>query len=393
MKIYNYLTISGNLIVRRSLVLIIISLFTLTVIGEPLIKKNDRVAVVGDSITEQKHYSRFIELYLTVCQPQIEAEVFQYGINGESLCNFLQRMDKDLRFFKPTVATFCYGMNDGGYKAYESACGDYYELQMNSILDKIKAAGITAIIAGPGAVDSYFFRVNNCNPVIYNSTLESLSKVAQKVAISTGFPYFNLHGLMMESMEKAKKDLGEKFDVCGSDGVHPNPNGHLIMAYGFLKSMGFDGNLGTITVDLKGKATAMGGHEIKSYKDGKIEIESKRYPYCFSGDNKSPQSTASILPYLPFNADLNRLTFIVQNASSENYKVTWGNQSKKFTKKELNAIVKKQVKKAKKEINAVAKRKTNDDDDDQSISSLNMLETRMKDVDEQLKHFNFDDTK
>jgi len=75
---------------------------------------------------------------------------------------------------------------------------------------------------------------------------------------------------------------------------------------------------------------------------------------------------------------------------------TWTKKSddaKKFSKKELNALVKKAsekaVKKATKELNAVAKRKRSDDDDD-STSSLHMLANKMKDVDDQLKNFNFE---
>jgi hypothetical protein len=32
-----------------------------------ILKKGQRIAIVGDSITEQKLYSKFIELYLTSC--------------------------------------------------------------------------------------------------------------------------------------------------------------------------------------------------------------------------------------------------------------------------------------------------------------------------------------
>jgi hypothetical protein len=49
---------------------------------------------------------------------------------------------------------------------------------------------------------------------------------------------------------------------------------------------------------------------------------------------------------------------------------------------------KKAVQKATKELNAVAKRKQSNDDDDLT-SSLHMLENEMKDVDKQLKNFNF----
>jgi hypothetical protein len=36
-----------------------------------LLKRGDRLAICGDSITEQKMYSRLIEDYLTVCVPEL----------------------------------------------------------------------------------------------------------------------------------------------------------------------------------------------------------------------------------------------------------------------------------------------------------------------------------
>ena len=84
---------------------------------------------------------------------------------------------------------------------------------------------------------------------------------------------------------------------------------------------------------------------------------------------------------------------------------TWKRKSddaKTFSKKELSAIAKKAgkaaVKSAKKEANAVVKRKVkynpaDEDSDDNSVNSLNAFDKSMKDIDEQLKEFNFDDLK
>ena len=48
-----------------------------------ILKKGQRVAIVGDSITEQKLYSRFIELYLTACLPELDLHCIQWrGPNG-----------------------------------------------------------------------------------------------------------------------------------------------------------------------------------------------------------------------------------------------------------------------------------------------------------------------
>jgi len=73
------------------------------------VKQGDRVAVVGDSITEQKLYSRYIELYLTACQPQLDLHVMQFGWSGEWARGFAARLDNDLLPYKPNVVTPCSG--------------------------------------------------------------------------------------------------------------------------------------------------------------------------------------------------------------------------------------------------------------------------------------------
>ena len=41
------------------------------------LEKGDRLAIIGDSITEQKLYSKFIETYLLTCHPELEIQSFQ----------------------------------------------------------------------------------------------------------------------------------------------------------------------------------------------------------------------------------------------------------------------------------------------------------------------------
>jgi lysophospholipase L1-like esterase len=93
---------------------------------KPILKKGDRLVIVGDSITEQKLYSRYIETYLTACHSELDLWVLQLGWGGETAGGFLGRMDSDLIAFRPNVVTTCYGMNDGGYRAFEKAIGDNY---------------------------------------------------------------------------------------------------------------------------------------------------------------------------------------------------------------------------------------------------------------------------
>src|SRR5438552_18817579 len=95
--------------------LLLLLLFPITAsAADSVLKPGDSVALCGDSITEQKLYSVFIEDYLLMCQPVSNPETMQFGWSGEKADGFLARMENDVLRFKPRIATTCYGMNDGG---------------------------------------------------------------------------------------------------------------------------------------------------------------------------------------------------------------------------------------------------------------------------------------
>src|ERR1051325_2279335 len=116
------------------------------------LKPGDRLAICGDSITEQKMYSRIMEDYLTVCVPQLGVTVRQYGWSGETAPGFLRRMTNDCLRFEPTIATTCYGMNDHRYRPYEPSIGETYSNASVAIVESFKNAGTRVILGSPGCV-------------------------------------------------------------------------------------------------------------------------------------------------------------------------------------------------------------------------------------------------
>lgn len=300
-----------------------------------VLKKNDLVAIVGDSITEQKLYSKLIEAYLLAVRPDLELRTIQLGWGGERAPAFANRMKNDLLSFHPNVVTLCYGMNDGCYGPYNDSIGKIYEVNMRKIIETLKNTGIQVIVGTPGVVDTKTWR----NPQlanVYNATLGKLSEIDKKIAEDYSERFADLHSLMLEVMKNAKAAYSEDYHVAGKDGVHPFINGHLVMAYAFLKAMGFDGNVGIVTVAWNGKAEASEGHKVVAFKDGKAVVESSRYPFCFQGQqDKSPSSVRSILQFLPFNQELNRFMLVVTNLPSAKAEVKWGKNVKVFTKEQL----------------------------------------------------------
>ena len=301
--------------------------------AEDVLKDKDTVAICGDSITEQKIYSMFMETYLLACKPKMDLRVDQFGWSGEQAVGFLARLQTDVLPLKPTLATTCYGMNDGHYTAMTDQTGDVYKKAMEGVVAAFKAGGVRTVVVGaPGCVDSEYFKRPTCTAEVYNDTLAKLGDIAREIAKQNNMPFADVHGEMITVMTAAKQKYGDKFVFAGADGVHPPQAGHLVMAYAFLKAMGCDGDIGTITLDFTGNTnTASDGHKILSAANNTAEIESTRYPFCFMGDGKSPNSERSVADLFPFNADLNRFTLVVKNLSGGDMKVTWGTVTKTFS--------------------------------------------------------------
>jgi lysophospholipase L1-like esterase len=300
------------------------------------LKEGDLVGIYGDSITEGMKYSVYLEEYLLMCQPVPRLETVQFGWSGERAVGVLPRMEKENLPFGVSVATTCYGMNDGFYKPIEEFTKTEYRRGMTGIVDKLKATGTRTIVVGsPGVVDTATFK-KAVGADGYNATLGELAKIASEIATEKGAIYADVHGVMMEAMKAAKAKYGPDFPVAGTDGVHPGGNGHLAMAYAFLKALGCTGEIGTITWDAKaGEAQATEGHKVLSAAPATLEIESSRYPFCFFGDVDSHDSTKNMEQFIPFNADLNRFILVIRNAPPEGATLTWGTASKDFTAEQL----------------------------------------------------------
>jgi len=308
-----------------------------SIAAEPGLQQGDYVAVIGDSITEQKLYSVYIENYLLMCKPKNGLTVTQFGWGGETAEGFSRRMANDCLTFKPKVATTCFGMNDGRYSPMDDNKAKWYRDAQRSVVKQLKDAGVRFIVLGsPGVVDADTFRKDPAAATMYNKTLAALRDIDRELAKEEGVVFADVYAAMMDVMTQAKAKYGKAYHLGGGDGVHPDRNGHLVMAYAFLKALGCDGDIGTITVDLsKSAATASDGHKIQSVKDGTVEVVSERYPFCFYEEPSKTSSTRGVLDFIPFNQDLNRFRLVVTKAGADKVKVTWGKTTREYTAAEL----------------------------------------------------------
>ena len=300
--------------------------------------KGDRLAICGDSITEQKMYGRIMETYLTVCVPELEVTVRQYGWSGEKAPGFLARLTNDVLRFHPTIATTCYGMNDHRYQPFIEEIGQEYRANSQAILRSFKANGARVIQGSPGTVGKMPSWVKSAKGNIndLNLGLLELRNIGVQLAGEEQVGFADVYLPMLVEGFRAQKEFGADYMISGKDGVHPGWAGQLVMAYAFLKAMGLDGNIGTITVDLAdGSATASTGHRVLSAGKNEVQLESTRYPFCATGPTTDDGSIRSGMALVPFNEELNRLTLVVRNATAPRYRVTWGDANKSYSAVDL----------------------------------------------------------
>jgi hypothetical protein len=293
----------------------------------PILRANDRLAICGDSITEQKMYSRVMETYLTVALPELNISVRQYGWGGEQAAGFLRRMTNDVLRFHPTVATTCYGMNDHHYRPYEPGIGQAYASNMTDIVLAFKAAGTRVIVGSPGCMGLQNPPWNGIlgTPKERNISLCALRDIDINIAGVEETGFADVFWDMYLAQDRARQSYGANYNLAGKDSIHPGWAGHLVMAYAFLKALDVPGDIGAFTVDLAAnKASVSKGHQLIAYHDGVLTVKSGRYPFCASGPADSDESLRSGMTLVPFNQDLNRLMLVVKGGKAANYQITWG---------------------------------------------------------------------
>ncbi len=303
-----------------------------------MVKDGDKVAIIGDSITEQKQYTNVMETYIMACSGLKNVQVMQFGWSGERTTGFVGRMAFCFDFFPFSVATTLYGMEDGGYNVFNPNVGKAYADNSAKIAKFMNEKNVKFLAGSPGAVDTDTYTArNNCPAEGYNNTLNELGKLGQKAAEENGAKFVNVHQIMIDAMAVAKKEYGPAYHVCGKYGYLPDMNGHLVMAYAFLKNLGFDGMIGTIDMNYAdGKTTATEDHKVLNSQVGSVQLESTRYPFVFN-TGKNPNQNASILPSIPFNKELNRFMLVVKNLPADKATVQFGSGKKSFTKTQLEA--------------------------------------------------------
>lgn len=224
-------------------------------------KAGDRVTFVGNSITDGGRYHSYIWLYYMTHFPEMRLWMANCGIGGDTSKNILQRLDGDVFSKNPTVITLTFGMNDSGYFEYNSPDSVAFGKRMVAesrknfleIEKKLKAKekeGVRMIMIGTSPYD----QTSTFNDNVFKNKNNWMRKIiafqdSAAKADHWEFIDFNLPMLDINAREQAKDP---KYTLIGNDRVHPDNDGHMVMAYIFLKAQGMTGK-DVANININGK--------------------------------------------------------------------------------------------------------------------------------------------
>jgi len=296
----------------------------------------DRVAFVGNSITDGGHYHSYIWLYYMTHFPNMRITCFNAGVGGDVAEQIYNRFDADVFGKNPTVITLTWGMNDSGYFEWFRPDGQavmekriegsykYYGMLEDKLKNRPDIRKI--VILGTPYDETTKSNPKNLYPgksIAFGKIIDFQAAAAKRDG--WGVVDFFHPVLAMEQREQAKDSL---FSLTPNDRIHPDNDGHLVMAYLFLKAQGLENKpVADISLDvankklLKASNCRVSGITVNAdsvafnYLANSLPYPLDTIPRGWGNHKK--QSDA--LKLIPFTEDFNREILTVKRLKSGNY--------------------------------------------------------------------------
>jgi len=205
---------------------------------------DQKVAVLGDSITQGGGYVSFMDYYLQRLRPRARFEVYGLGLSSETLsglsepghaggkfprpCLF-ERLPRTLAQLKPDVVFACYGMNDGIYQPLEEKRFQAFKDGVAKLLDACDAAKVKRVVLITPPIYDAATKPGEFN---YDEVLTAYA-AWERTLRRPNLEVIDLHTAM-------RKARDARTEVFSRDRIHPGDEGHLLMARTILAGIGLE---------------------------------------------------------------------------------------------------------------------------------------------------------
>lgn len=301
-------------------------------------KEGERVVFLGNSITDGGHYHSFIWLYYMTRFPNTNLRIMNAGIGGNTVLDMYKRLDGDVLSKNPTTLVVTFGMNDSGYLEYNGDDGDgfgeekYRETCENfKLLEKRlkKLSGTKIVMLGGSPYDETAIIEDNTALKGKNDVMQRIVAFQKASAEENNWEFMDMNAPMTEINRKFQT-IDPGFTICGLDRIHPESDGHMVMAYLFLKEQGMVNNVvADFEVDASKKSVVRSENcEVSNLKGNKenLHFDYLAYSLPYPLDTiprgwNTKKSQADAMKYVPFMGEMNREQIKVTGLMKGNYKM------------------------------------------------------------------------
>jgi lysophospholipase L1-like esterase len=306
------------------------------------LKDGDRVVFYGDSITDQRLYTTFMETYVVTRYPKMDVTFTHSGWGGDRVSgggggNIETRLTRDVYPYKPTVMTIMLGMNDASYRAFDDKIFQQYTNGFQHIVDSVqeKFPDIRLTLIQPSPFDDITRKPNFEGG--YNAVLLRYSDYVADLAAREHATVADLNRPVTAALEKANDKNHDLALKLIPDRVHPAPGGHLLMAEQILKAWNAPALVSNVEIDAnQKKALKTEATKVSDLKfDKGIKWVQKDEALPMPVDHKDPV-VALALESSDFTKALNQETLKVLGLTADRYTLAIdGQEIGRFTREEL----------------------------------------------------------
>jgi len=203
-----------------------------------------RILFLGNSITYSGQYVSYIEAYLTVRYPSRKLVFINAGLPSETVSGLSEpnhaggkfprpdlheRLDRVLTQVEPDLIFACYGMNDGIYMNFDDTRFQKYREGIHWLHDHVISFGASIVFLTPPIFDER-------KGESYARVLDIYSDWLLSCRDTKKWNVVDIHWPMKEYLGENR--LTDSTFYLAKDGIHPNDQGHWIMAKQVLLFMG-----------------------------------------------------------------------------------------------------------------------------------------------------------
>lgn len=211
------------------------------------LEKGSRLVMIGDSITDCGRnyeanpagggsfgdgYVNLVNACLTGLAPSYGIMVVNKGVNGNTIVDLKKRWQKDVLDLKPDYVSVMIGINDvwrhfdGSLQQLELVDPEEYKRVYDELITDTKPKVKEIFIMSP-------FMIEPNRQDKMRTMVDAYAEIARETA--------DRHGLLFIDVQKKIDAFLEELSsyIISGDRVHPNVQGHMIVAKAFLDGIGF----------------------------------------------------------------------------------------------------------------------------------------------------------